>query len=76
VNFYGTTVDVLQGIVERAEVTVGPTHCSRVHAPPVSGPTPRMPKRWLAINVRPTPDLLFVALLPPRQERWMAAHQG
>ena len=76
VYFYGTTVDVLQGMVERARRELPALRIAGVYAPPFRPLTAAEDAEEVAAINAADPDLLFVALGCPRQERWMAAHQG
>ena len=76
VYFYGTTVDVLQGMVERTRRELPALRIVGVHAPPFRPLTAAEDAEEVAAINATDPDLLFVALGCPRQERWMAAHQG
>ena len=76
VFFYGTTVEVLQGIVQRIQRELPALRIAGVHAPPFRPLTAAEDAADVATINEADPDLLFVALGCPRQERWMAAHQG
>ncbi|GAC1376159.1 MAG: WecB/TagA/CpsF family glycosyltransferase [Hymenobacter sp.] len=76
VYFYGTTVDVLQAMVMRAQRELPSLRIAGVHAPPFRPLTDAEDAADVAVINAVDPDLLFVALGCPRQERWMASHQG
>lgn len=76
VYFYGTTQDVLDAIVERARRELPALRIAGVHSPPFRPLTPEEDAAEVAAINAADPDLLFVALGCPRQENWMAAHQG
>jgi N-acetylglucosaminyldiphosphoundecaprenol N-acetyl-beta-D-mannosaminyltransferase len=76
VYFYGTTVEVLQGMVQRAQRELPNLRIAGVHAPPFRPLTACEDAADVAAINQADPDLLFVALGCPRQERWMAAHQS
>jgi N-acetylglucosaminyldiphosphoundecaprenol N-acetyl-beta-D-mannosaminyltransferase len=76
VYFYGTTNEVLQAIVERAERELPELRLVGTCAPPFRSLTPDEEAEHVATINAADPDLLFVALGCPRQERWMAAHRG
>jgi N-acetylglucosaminyldiphosphoundecaprenol N-acetyl-beta-D-mannosaminyltransferase len=76
VYFYGTTDDVLQAIVERAHRELPHLRLVGTCAPPFRALTPEEEEAHVAAINAADPDLLFVALGCPRQERWMAAHRG
>lgn len=76
VYFYGTTVGVLGAMVERAQRELPNLRIAGVHAPPFRALSEAEDAADVATIVAADPDLVFVALGCPRQERWMAAHQG
>ena len=76
VYFYGTTPDVLRAMVARARREVPELRIAGVHAPPFRPLTAAEDAAEVAAINAADPDLLFVALGCPRQETWMAAHQG
>jgi N-acetylglucosaminyldiphosphoundecaprenol N-acetyl-beta-D-mannosaminyltransferase len=76
VYFYGTTDEVLQAIVERAKRELPTLRLVGTCAPPFRALTPEEEEAHIAAINDADPDLLFVALGCPRQERWMAAHRG
>lgn len=76
VYFYGTTDDVLQAIVNRAKRELPTLRLVGTCAPPFRPLTPQEEAEHVAAINAADPDLVFVALGCPRQERWMAAHQG
>jgi len=76
VYFYGTTEPVLQAIVDRARRELPALRLVGTCAPPFRALTPAEEAAHVAAINAADPDLLFVALGCPRQERWMAAHRG
>jgi N-acetylglucosaminyldiphosphoundecaprenol N-acetyl-beta-D-mannosaminyltransferase len=76
VYFYGTTDEVLQAIVERAKRELPTLRLVGTCAPPFRALTPEEEEAHIAAINAVDPDLLFVALGCPRQERWMASHRG
>ncbi|RZK27994.1 MAG: glycosyltransferase, partial [Hymenobacter sp.] len=76
VYFYGTTDEVLQAIVDRAKRELPQLRLVGTCAPPFRALTPEEEEAHVAAINAVDPDLLFVALGCPRQERWMAAHRG
>ena len=76
VYFYGTTAAVLRAMVARARRELPALRIAGVHAPPFRPLTAAEDAAEVAAINAADPDLLFVALGCPRQERWMAAHQG
>ena len=76
VYFYGTTPEVLQAMVWRAQWELPTLRVVGTHAPPFRALTAAEDAAEVAAINAADPDLLFVALGCPRQEQWMAAHQG
>jgi N-acetylglucosaminyldiphosphoundecaprenol N-acetyl-beta-D-mannosaminyltransferase len=76
VYFYGTTPEVLQAMVWRARWELPTLRIAGVHAPPFRPLTAAEDAAEVAAINAADPDLLFVALGCPKQEQWMAAHQG
>lgn len=76
VYFYGTTDDVLRAIVDRARRELPALRIGGTCAPPFRPLTPAEEAEHVAAINAADPDLLFVALGCPRQEKWMAAHRG
>jgi len=76
VYFYGTTDDVLQAIVDRAQRELPELRLVGTCAPPFRVLTAEEEAAHVAAINAADPDLVFVALGCPRQERWMAAHRG
>jgi len=76
VYFYGTTNTVLQAMVLRAQKELPTLRITGTYAPPFRPLTAAEDALDTAAINATDPDLLFVALGCPRQERWMAAHQG
>ena len=76
VYFYGTTDDVLAAITDRISRELPTLRVAGTCAPPFRALTPTEEEEHIATINAADPDLLFVALGCPRQERWMAAHRG
>ena len=76
VYFYGTTDEVLQAIVARAHRELPHLRLVGTYAPPFRALTAAEEEAHVAAINAADPDLLFVALGCPRQERWMADHRG
>ncbi len=76
VYFYGTTEAVLGAMVARARRELPALRIAGCHAPPFRSLTPAEDAAAVAAINAANPNLLFVALGCPRQERWMATHQG
>lgn len=76
VYFYGTTDKVLDAIVARAKRELPTLRIVGAYSPPFRPLTPEEDEADVAAINAADPDLLFVALGCPRQERWMAEHRG
>ncbi|MDU0369176.1 WecB/TagA/CpsF family glycosyltransferase [Hymenobacter endophyticus] len=76
VYFYGTTEAVLAAMVARARHELPTLRIVGTCSPPFRALTPAEDAAEIAAINAADPDLLFVALGCPRQERWMAAHRG
>lgn len=76
VYFYGTTTPVLAAIEARIRRELPGLRLAGLHAPPFRPLTAEEDAADVARINAADPDLLFVALGCPRQEQWMAAHQG
>ncbi|TGE17338.1 WecB/TagA/CpsF family glycosyltransferase [Hymenobacter elongatus] len=76
VYFYGTTDEVLAAMVARARRELPALRIAGTCSPPFRALTPEEDAAETAAIAAADPDLLFVALGCPRQERWMAAHRG
>jgi len=76
VYFYGTTEAVLDAIVARAQRELPTLRIAGTCAPPFRPLSAAEEAAHTAAIEAADPDLLFVALGCPRQEKWMAAHRG
>ncbi|SHJ59832.1 N-acetylglucosaminyldiphosphoundecaprenol N-acetyl-beta-D-mannosaminyltransferase [Hymenobacter daecheongensis DSM 21074] len=76
VYFYGTTEPVLAAMVARARREHPGLRVVGAYSPPFRPLTAEEDAAETAAINAADPDLLFVALGCPRQERWMAEHQG
>lgn len=76
VYFYGTTERVLGAMVARVRRELPTLRIAGTCSPPFRPLTPEEDAAEVAAINAADPDLLFVALGCPRQERWMAVHQG
>ena len=76
VYFYGTTPDVLAAMLLRIKHELPTLRVAGVCAPPFRPLTAAEDAAEVTAINAADPDLLFVALGCPRQERWMAAHRG
>ena len=75
VYFYGTTDEVLAAIVARARRELPALRIAGAYSPPFRPLTPEEDAADVAAINAADPDLVFVALGCPRQERWMADHR-
>ncbi|UYZ60815.1 WecB/TagA/CpsF family glycosyltransferase [Hymenobacter latericus] len=76
VYFYGTTDKVLQAIEDRIRQDLPALRIAGMYSPPFRPLTPAEDEADVARINEANPDLVFVALGCPRQEQWMAQHQG
>ncbi|MCB2378012.1 WecB/TagA/CpsF family glycosyltransferase [Hymenobacter sp. BT635] len=76
VYFYGTTDEILGAMVARAQRELPALRVVGAYSPPFRALTAEEDAAETAAINAADPDLLFVALGCPRQERWMAAHRG
>ncbi|WP_400191544.1 WecB/TagA/CpsF family glycosyltransferase [Hymenobacter sp. B81] len=76
VYFYGTTPQVLAAIEARIRHELPQLRLAGTYAPPFRELTLAEDAAVVEQINAADPDLLFVALGCPRQEQWMAAHQG
>ena len=76
VYFYGTTDEVLKAIIARAQRELPDLRIVGAYSPPFRPLSPEEDAADVAAINAADPDLLFVALGCPRQERWMANHRG
>jgi N-acetylglucosaminyldiphosphoundecaprenol N-acetyl-beta-D-mannosaminyltransferase len=76
VYFYGTTEVVLSALRARIDQELPALRVVGAHAPPFRPLSEAEAAADVAAINAADPDLLFVALGCPRQERWMAAHRG
>lgn len=76
VYFYGTTPEVLAALEARARHELPQLRIAGSYSPPFRPLSDAEDAEIVARINAADPDLLFVALGCPRQEQWMAAHQG
>jgi N-acetylglucosaminyldiphosphoundecaprenol N-acetyl-beta-D-mannosaminyltransferase len=75
IYFYGTTDDVLNKISERASKEFPNLKIAGLYSPPFRTLT-KDEKRGIVNQINQAkPDLVFVALGCPKQEKWMAEHK-
>ncbi|MBX2840273.1 MAG: WecB/TagA/CpsF family glycosyltransferase [Flammeovirgaceae bacterium] len=74
VYFFGTTDEVLKTIREKAADHVPKLRIAGTYSPPFRNLTEEEKKNIIKMINDAQPDLLFVALGCPKQEKWMAEH--
>jgi len=73
--FYGGTPEVLNQLVSKLRARSPDLQIAGCHAPPFQPSTPQEDRAAIeAINTA-EPDILWVGLGSPKQERWIAAHR-
>jgi N-acetylglucosaminyldiphosphoundecaprenol N-acetyl-beta-D-mannosaminyltransferase len=75
VYFYGTTEDLLNLIVQKAGKEFPALSISGYYAPPFRELLPEEKVRIIQHIKEAAPDLVFVSLGCPKQEKWMAEHK-
>lgn len=73
--FYGSTDDTLAVLVERLSARVPNLRVAGTYAPPFRALTAEEDDEVVARINAAHPDLVWVGLSTPKQERWMAAHR-
>jgi len=76
VYFYGSTDRVLQAVVSRAKKDLPTLKVAGYYSPPFRKLTHIEDEAITNTINDAAPDLVFVALGCPKQERWMAEHKG
>lgn len=76
VYFYGSTDQVLEAVVEKAKAELPELQVAGYYSPPFRKLTAAEDDGIVNMINDADPDLVFVALGCPKQERWMAAHKG
>ncbi|MBC5772958.1 WecB/TagA/CpsF family glycosyltransferase [Pontibacter sp. KCTC 32443] len=76
VYFYGSTDDVLEAVVETAKKKHPKLKIAGYYSPPFRKLTYIEDTAIVNMINDANPDLVFVALGCPKQERWMAEHKG
>lgn len=74
--FYGTTDDVLNKIAEKAKREFPMLRISGLYSPPFRPLSAQEKSDIIEMVNNTNPDLIFVALGCPKQEKWMAEHKG
>ncbi|MER2997767.1 WecB/TagA/CpsF family glycosyltransferase [Pontibacter populi] len=75
VYFYGSTNDVLEAVVETAKKKHSDLKIAGYYSPPFRKLTDMEDEAIVDMINATEPDLVFVALGCPKQERWMADHK-
>lgn len=76
VYFYGSTDKVLEAVVAKAKQDFPALNISGYYSPPFRKLTHIEDVAITDMINKANPDLVFVALGCPKQERWMAEHKG
>lgn len=76
VYFYGSTNDVLEAVVAQAHKELPELKIAGYYSPPFRKISEEEDASIVDMINAAAPDLVFVALGCPKQERWMAEHKG
>ena len=76
VYFYGSTDQVLEAVVAKAKAELPELQVAGYYSPPFRKLTDAEDSDIVNMINDANPDLVFVALGCPKQERWMAEHKG
>ncbi|WP_242928730.1 WecB/TagA/CpsF family glycosyltransferase [Pontibacter vulgaris] len=76
VYFYGSTDQVLEAVVSRAKQDLPNLRIAGYYSPPFRKLSDEEDNAIVDMINETAPDLVFVALGCPKQERWMADHKG
>ncbi|NJL11886.1 MAG: WecB/TagA/CpsF family glycosyltransferase [Microscillaceae bacterium] len=76
VYFYGSTEDVLAKIQQKIAEEYPAVRLAGTYSPPFRTLSPEEDEEIVQMINESQPDLVFVALGCPKQEKWMAAHKG
>lgn len=74
--FYGSTEETLTRLREKLPAVYPKIHIAGMNSPPFRKMTEEEDKAVIAAIDAAAPDFLWVGLGAPKQERWMAEHQG
>ena len=75
VGFYGGRAEVVQAILERAAVDYPKLNIAYAYSPPFRNLSKDEDQRIVTELLEQKPDILFVGLGCPKQERWMYSHR-
>lgn len=75
VYFYGSTDDILEQIENKIRTDFPNVRLAGIYSPPFRALTEEEDNEIIRKINEAKPDLLFVALGCPKQEKWMAAHK-
>ena len=76
VYFYGSTDQVLEAVVTKAKTELPGLQIAGYYSPPFRKLSQAEDAAMVDAINKANPDLVFVALGCPKQERWMAEHKG
>ena len=74
--FYGATEDTLEKLQERLQKTYPGVQIAGMYSPPFRPLTEEEDEQVVRQINEASPDFLWIGLGAPKQEQWMAAHQG
>ncbi len=74
--FYGSTEETLKKLCEKLVIEYPGIHIAGMCSPPFRAMTDEEDRATVAKIDAAAPDFLWVGLGAPKQERWMAEHQG
>lgn len=74
--FYGSTQDTLDKLRARLEAVYPGVHIVGMYSPPFRPMSDEEDNEIVDAINQASPDFLWVGLGAPKQEKWMAAHQG
>lgn len=74
--FYGSTEETLQMLHMKLEKTYPGLDIVGMHAPPFRPVTEEEDNQTIEIINQSVPDFVWIGLGAPKQEKWMAEHQG
>ena len=74
--FYGSTESTLDRMCERLEASYPGIYIAGMYSPPFRSMTKEEDEALMKKINRLKPDFVWIGLGAPKQEKWMAAHQG